>query len=311
MSLAPALLALLVFPGLLFALPMGWLMLGTERKIVARLQGRIGPPVSQAFYDFVKLLAKVPVPRPATDTFLLTLLPLLAVGSLAGALALLPVTQVGGGFAGDLILFVGLVELAPLCFVLAGFATRSIYGEVGAVREAILGISGNVPFLVALMAMATASGSLQVGPLAAATPWAVRGPALLAVLLCLPVKLRMNPFSIANAEQEILAGPLTEYDGPRLALWELAHALEWVVLGGLVAVLALPLQGLPLQGLPPLVRVPLFALATFALVPLLATLAAGMARLKLAQATRFLWRWALLAAALSLCATLVLHHGRP
>lgn len=306
MSLVPALLALLVFPGLLFALPMGWLMLGAERKIVARLQGRIGPPVSQAFYDFVKLLAKVPVARPASDTVLLTLLPLLAVGALSGALALLPVIQVGGGFAGDLILFVGLVELAPLCFVLAGFATRSIYGEVGAVREAILGISGNVPFLVALMAMATASGTLQVGQLAAATPWAVRGPALLAVLLCLPVKLRMNPFSIANAEQEILAGPLTEYDGPRLALWELAHALEWVVLGGLVAVLVLPLQGLANH-----VAVPLFALATFALVPLLSILAAGMARLKLSQATRFLWRWAMLASVLSLCATLVLRHGRP
>ncbi|HWQ09867.1 MAG TPA: complex I subunit 1 family protein [Holophaga sp.] len=306
MNLVHALWGLLVFPGLLFAAPMGWLMLGAERRIVARLQGRIGPPVTQAFYDFVKLMAKEPAPRPASDTLLLTVLPLLAVGAMLGALALLPVLRLEGGFAGDLILFVGLLELAPLCFVLAGFASRSIYGEVGAVREAVLSISGNVPFLVALMAMATSAGSLQVAPLAAGTPWMVRVPALLTILLCLPVKLRMNPFSIANAEQEVLAGPLTEYDGPRLALWELAHALEWVVLAGLVAVLAWPVQGLPA-----VVGVPLFAGLAFLLVSVLATLAAATARLKLSQATRFLWRWALLASAVSLAATFFLRHGRP
>ena len=48
MNLAQALAALLVFPGLLYALPMGWLMLGTERKLRARFQGRIGPPLTPA-----------------------------------------------------------------------------------------------------------------------------------------------------------------------------------------------------------------------------------------------------------------------
>jgi NADH-quinone oxidoreductase subunit H len=305
-NLVHALIALLVFPGFLFAAPMGWLMLGAERKLVARLQRRLGPPVTQAFYDFVKLLAKAPVPRPASEAFLLTLLPLLAVGAMLGALTLLPVARLEGGFAGDLILLVGLVELAPLCSVLAGFASRSIYGQVGSAREAILGISGNVPFLAALMAMAAASGSLQVAQIAAGTPWVVKAPALLTVLLCLPVKLRLNPFSIANAEQEILAGPLTEYDGPRLALWELAHALEWVVLTGLAAAIALPFQEMHAA-----LAIPLFAVAAFSLVPLLAALAAATARFKLSQATRFLWRWAALASAVSLCAILLLRHWRP
>ena len=306
MNLFRALLSLLVFPGLLFAAPMGWLMLGTERKLTARLQGRIGPPLSQAFYDFVKLLAKAPVPRPASDRLLLTVLPLLSVGAMLGALALLPVASPAGGFAGDLILFVGLLELAPLCSVLAGFASRSIYGEVGATREAILSISGNVPFLVALLAMAASAGSFQLAQIVAGTPWAVRIPGLLAVLLCLPVKLRLNPFSIANAEQEVLAGPLTEYDGARLALWELAHALEWVVLAGLAAVLVLPFRNLPLAA-----GVPLFAAASWALVPLLATVASATARLKLPQASRFLWRWALLASAVTLCSTFFLRDWRP
>lgn len=290
------LLALLVFPGLLYAVPMGWLMQGGERKVVARLQGRIGPPLTQGFYDFVKLLAKGPVPR--SDAFLITLLPLLAVGSTLGALALLPVLASQGGFAGDLILFVGLLEMAPLCAVLAGFASRSVYGEVGAAREAVLGISVNVPFLAALLALATAAGSLQLAQVAGGAPWIVRGPALLALLCCLPVKLRLNPFSVANAEQEILAGPLTEFDGPRLALWELAHGLEWVVLGGLVAVVAVPGRSVAFVGV------------SFAVVPLLGTLAAATARFKINQAARFLWRWAALAAAVAFIAALAIRHGR-
>ena len=289
-----ALLALIVFPGLLYALPMGWLMLGSERRIVARLQGRIGPPLSQAFYDFVKLLAKWPVARTRQDALLFTILPLLALGSSLGALALLPVLAPTGSPPGDLVLVVGLMEMAPLCAILAGFASRSIYGEVGATREAFLGISSNVPFLAALLALAYASNSLDLARIVRLAPWAVRAPALLAILCCLPVKLRINPFSVANAEQEILAGPLTEFSGPRLALWELAHAMEWVTLCGLVAVLLVPLHRLsqPVGALA-------FILASFALVPLLATLAAATARLKLAQATRFLWRWAALASAIA------------
>ena len=54
-----ALLALLVFPGLLYALPAGWLMLGLERKLRARFQRRIGPPIVQPVYDFLKLLGTV------------------------------------------------------------------------------------------------------------------------------------------------------------------------------------------------------------------------------------------------------------
>jgi hypothetical protein len=87
-----------------------------------------------------------------------------------------------------------------------------------------------------------AAGSLHLSQIAVATPWIVRLPALLTILLCLPVKLRTNPFSLSNAEQEILAGPLTEFGGRQLALWELAHGLEWVALTGFVVTLAVPVR---------------------------------------------------------------------
>jgi NADH-quinone oxidoreductase subunit H len=304
MNPSRALLALLVFPGLAYALPMGWLMLGLERKLRARLQGRIGPPLWQPFFDAVKLLGKWPVARAASDTALLTGLPIVAVGSMIGALALLPVVGGDQGFSGDLILLVALLETPPLCLVLAGYASRSIYGEVGATREAILTIASNVPFLAALLAMATAAGGLHVAEVAAATPWAVRGPALAAILLCLPVKLRLNPFSVANAEQEILAGPLTEFDGRRLAMWELAHALEWAALAGLVVALAVPVRS-PLVGL----NAAGFAILSLGVVIPFTVVASATGRLKLGQATRALWRWPSLIAAVALIVALLTHPG--
>jgi hypothetical protein len=58
MNLTTALARLLIFPGLLFAVPAAWFFLWVERKAVALMQGRIGPPFMQPFYDFIKLLGK-------------------------------------------------------------------------------------------------------------------------------------------------------------------------------------------------------------------------------------------------------------
>jgi NADH-quinone oxidoreductase subunit H len=299
MTIARALFQLLVFPGLLYAAPAAWLMVWLERKTAARLQNRIGPPFFQPFFDFVKLLAKHSLPRPGLQSFFLTALPVLAVASTLGALALLPVIPSLGGFSGDLVLLVALIELPPLFAVLAGFASRSLYGELGATREAVLSVAYSLPFLAALIALATATGSLSLSALAETPVWAVRVPALVALALCLPVKLRVNPFSVANAEQEIYAGATTEFEGARLAFWELAHGLEWVVLTGLWATLAFPV----VTSWP--VHVLVFVVISFALVLAVATVAAATARLKLAQAARVYWSWGFAVGALALVIAMV------
>ena len=294
MTLLRAAAQLLVFPGLLYAVSAAFLMVWLQRKLNARLQGRIGPPFYQPFFDFVKLLGKRPIERPPLQGLVMTALPIASVAATLGAVALLPVVPSSAGFAGDLVLLVALIEVGPLLAVLGGFASRSLWGGLGAAREATMTAAYNLPFLTALIALAW-GGTLSLNELAVVAPWWVRVPALAAVLLCLPAKLHLNPFSISSAEQEIYAGVTTEYDGPRLALWELAHGLEWVALTGLFAVLSLPLVDVAAPW-----RILAFLVLSLVVVVALSVVAASTARLKLAQTARWFWLWGLLLALVAL-----------
>ena len=100
MNLTTALARLLLFPGLLFAVPAAWFILWVERKSVALMQERIGPPFFQPFFDFVKLIGKETPVRRGASGLLMRVWPLVAVSAAAGAVGLLPVLPRSGGFEG-------------------------------------------------------------------------------------------------------------------------------------------------------------------------------------------------------------------
>jgi NADH-quinone oxidoreductase subunit H len=266
MNLITALARLLIFPGVLFAVPAAWFFLWVERKSVALMQGRIGPPFMQPFYDFIKLLGKDTPPRSGIGGLLMKAWPLIAVSAAAGAVGLLPVLPSSGGFQGDLILLLALLELPSMCIIAAGFSSRSIFGEIGSAREAVLSVSYNIVFLLAIVSIAA--------------------------------KLHLNPFSLPNAEQEIYSGPMVEYAGPELAMWELSHGLEWVAATGLVATLVAP--HLTIWWLAALV----FVALSFGVVLLLSVLAAATARLAIDTTVRFYWQCTLIFAVLAISSAL-------
>jgi NADH-quinone oxidoreductase subunit H len=295
-----ALLALLVWPGLLSGLLLGWFDLWLLRKLVARLQGRQGPPFYQPFFDFVKLLGKRTLLPGGVSPLLFYGLPLLALVSVAAALALLPVPGSPlTSFSGDLVLLLYLLEMPALVDILAGFVTRSIYAQVGSAREALLTLGYNLPFITALVALALQRGSFGLRAIAGGALSPVTFLAGLALLAAIPARLKTNPFSIPNAEQEIVAGTHTEFNGLPLALFELTHALEVAALAGLFAALFVGGVANPWLG------TLLYLLLSTGVVALTCLLAAATARMKIQHAFRFFWTWGAAAAALALAAALI------
>jgi formate hydrogenlyase subunit 4 len=300
MTLFYALFRLLIFPGLLFALPASWLFVWIERKAVARMQQRVGPPFLQPFFDFVKLMGKTAPARVGIDGALMRTWPILAVAASIGALSVLPVFPGAHGFTGDLILLLGLLELPSFILIAAGYSSRSLFAEIGSVREAILSVSYSVLFLMAVLSIAVSQHTFRLDSLASEPASPLRWLGVLAILVCIPAKLHINPFSVPNAEQEIYAGPMTEYAGPELALWELSHGLEWVALTGLVASVALPHTGHWTLDLI------LFVAVSLGIVLLLSGVAAATARLTIESSTRFYWRCAVAMGVLAVSAALLM-----
>lgn len=303
MNPAYAFLQVLVFPGLLYAVPAGWLMMWLERKVIARLQRRIGPPFLQPLYDFFKLMGKASYKPQGFQGVLASILPILAVVSLSLSLGILPLNLQSNGFAGDLILMVALLEVPAILNILAGFNSNSIFGEIGAVREAVFSLAYNLIFLTAMISLALAGGSFRLQDLTIASTGYIGALAVIAILLCIPARLRLNPFSISNAEQEIYAGALTEYGGAQLALWELAHSLEWVALSGLAASLCQPRSGNAW------IDAVIWVAVSLIFVVLISFVAASTARLKIHQAARFYWVGSCMVALLVLTLALLSFRG--
>jgi NADH-quinone oxidoreductase subunit H len=292
--------ALLVWPGLLSAALLGWFFLWLGRKSLARLQGRQGPPFYQPFFDFLKLMGKRTVYPNGVNPSLFISLPLLALVSIIGALALLPAPlSPGRSFTGDLILLLYLLEMPALIDILAGYVTRSPYAQVGASREAALMLGYNLPFLTALIALAVQAHSTSLQVIARQPIDPVQILAVLALLLALPARMKTTPFSIPNAESEIVAGPHLEYNGVPLGLFELVHGLELVTLCGLLA-------GLLVGSIAnPWIALLLYLAISTAIVLATTLLSAATARLKVQHALRFFWRWGALAGALALVVAVI------
>jgi len=228
-----------VFPGLLFTAVAGLLVSWVDRKVTARVQWRVGPPVLQPFYDFVKLLGKEVIVPAGGSRLAFLGAPLIGLAGVTLSATLIGTAAVwpAAGFSGDVIVLLYLLVLPSLAVILGGIASRNPLASVGASREMKLVLSYELPFILAvLVPVIKSSGVLSVGGLLAyqGTHGAfARGLsgllALLAIIPCLQAKLALVPFDQAEAETEIMGGALVEYSGAPLGIYKLTKAMMLLV----------------------------------------------------------------------------------
>lgn len=296
------LFASLVFPGGLFVMFLALWLKGLDRKLIARLQARVGPPLLQPVYDTVKLLRKETlVPREANAAIFLGV-PLVGFASMAFAPALIPVPGVfqPSPMSGDILVLLYLLAVPGIAIMMAGSSSGSVYGAIGFSREMSLILAYEGPLLFALVAVAFYVGRAEGGMISLSLAEIVRHqqihganllqpvlwPAFLAYLACLPATLGVPPFDIAEAETEVLEGPLLEYSGPPLCLMQLMQAMQRVVVIALGIALFFP------NGPDGLLGLAVF-IAKMAVVAMLAItlLRASVGRMRIDQALIFFFTW--------------------
>jgi formate hydrogenlyase subunit 4 len=262
---------------------------GVQRKLTALIQSRQGPPVPQPYFDLFKLLGKEDIESgetPGMQRFAayLALATVLTVACCVPMGLLVPMNG-----AGDVYLLIYLLVLCGICTLLAGLAAGSTYSLVGISREMMSMIA-----LEPLFAIAIVVGSVHVQSLRLDTvlngsvyatggfPWS--GVIMLAVLLLsFQAFVQRVPFDIAEAETELMDGPLMEYSGPKLALFKYAQMAKLVIYSALFVGLFVPWG----SGLPFLFGWVLFWVKVFALVLLVTLVAATHARYRIDQAIRY------------------------
>ena len=207
---------------------LGCLLAGVDRIVSARMQGRVGPPLLQPYYDVRKLIEKDNVSVNSTEGVYVTC-------------ALVFTLLAGGIFfsGGNLLMCVFVVTLSGLFFIVAAYSTRSPYAEIGANRETLQVMAYEPMVLFMAVAFYMASGTFDVGGAFAldapviTTIWLV----FLGFLFVLTIKLRKSPFDLSmshHAHQEIVRGMTTEMSGKTLAKVEVMHWCENVLFMGWV-----------------------------------------------------------------------------
>ncbi len=253
---ATYLLYLFIFPGLLFTAVLGLLAGWLDRKVSARFQFRVGPPLFQNFNDLFKLLTKetILIRDTMSGVFIAAPLAALAMLTIISALVGVPLFF-RTSFGGDLIVVMYLLMLFSVLIVLGGASTGNVFSSLGAGREIKLLLADELAFiLVCLVAVIKAGYTLRFNEILAyqAEQGAIAGSvsgtmALVIGLLCIQAKMTLPPFHIPEAETELAEGPLIDYGGPLLAFWKLGHFMMYVIFPFLLILLFL--GGFKLQGL--------------------------------------------------------------
>lgn len=219
---------LLVAGYILLAPLIGGLLDGFDRKISARMQRRVGPPLLQPFYDVIKLFSKQVIIVSRSQIFFLLSYFVLIV--LTGAMF----------FAGtDILLCFFVMSTGATFLYFAGMVTSTPYSTMGANRELLQMLAYEPAVLLTCVGFYLAEGTFNVDEIATSQYSAIMylPGFFIAFVFILTIKMRKSPFDLSTSHhmhQELVKGLTTEMGARNLAIFQVTEWYENVFLLGVV-----------------------------------------------------------------------------
>ena len=229
-----------------------------ERKVVARMQMRIGPNrvgkfgLLQSLADGVKLALKEDLIPAAADKVVFIIAPIISATTCFMAFAVIPftgtVTLFGHKTAMQLtdlpvsVLYIlAIASIGVYGIVLAGWSSGSTYPLLGGLRSSAQVISYEVAMGLSLVAVFIYSGSMSTSEIVAAQhQWwfsVILFPSFVIYVISMVGETNRAPFDLAEAEGELVGGFHTEFSSLKFALFFLAEYVNIVAVSALATTL--------------------------------------------------------------------------
>ena len=220
-----------VFPGFTFVALYAAIAGLWERKLLAKMQLRVGPlyagkfeGILQPIADVMKLLSKELVIPRVVDRFFFILAPLLTVTIATAAVAVIPVTErwvIARSDVGVLVIF-AVLAFFPLTALMAAWSSNSRYPMLGGLRALHQMVAYEIPLILSILAPVVFAGSLNLIDIVEkqSSLWFILLAPISALTfyICSLAELERIPFDLPEAEPELVSGWLTEYGGMNFGL---------------------------------------------------------------------------------------------
>lgn len=240
------------FPGFGFAALLAASTIFAERKILAKLQLRVGPfycgkveGILQLAGDGLKLISKEIIIPAKADKPIFWTAPLLFVATAAAFVSLIPVAP--GWVVADvevgLLAVFAVIGFFPIITVLSAWSANSKFPFIGGIRALHQMVSFEIPLILSLLGVVILTGTLNLSEIVqsqTAIPWIVFLPiGAIVFFITILAELERIPFDLPEAESEIVAGWLTELSGMMYGLVQLGTYLKLYAFAALFVVLFL------------------------------------------------------------------------
>jgi NADH-quinone oxidoreductase subunit H len=242
----------MAFPGFGFAALLAAATIFVERKMLAKLQLRVGPfycgkfeGILQLMGDGLKLISKEIIIPAKADKPIFWAAPVLFVAAAASFVAFIPVAP--GWVVADVDLGLlgvfAVIGFFPIITILSAWSANSKFPFIGGIRALFQMVSFEIPLILSLLGVVMLTGSLNLSEIAASQssfPWIVFLPiGAIVFFITMLAELERIPFDLPEAESEIVAGWLTELSGMLYGLVQLGTYLKLYAFAGLFVVLFL------------------------------------------------------------------------
>ena len=223
-----------------------------ERKIIASMQGRLGPNVvgpkglMQPFADGVKLFFKEIIIPTDSNKFLFLLAPVITFTVAFAAWAVIPFDSVMvlANINAGLLYILAMTSLGIYGIIIAGWASNSKYALLGAMRSASLIIAYEIAMGFSLVGVIMISGSLNLGDIVNIQKgtifnwlWLPLFPLFIIYFIAGVAETNRAPFDVAEGESELVAGFHVEYSGMGFAVFFIAEYANMILISALTALL--------------------------------------------------------------------------